>query len=74
LYSPKFNQIYIGFTSNLPNRFLSHNELDTKGRTTKYRPWTIAHIEEPQIKKDAIQRKNYLKIHAREKIRTEYYS
>ena len=61
LYSQKFNQIYIGFTSDLPNRFLSHNELATKGHTVKYRPWVIAHTEEFQIKKEAIQRENYLK-------------
>jgi predicted GIY-YIG superfamily endonuclease len=34
LYSPSFNQIYTGYTSDLPNRFLSHNELATKGHTS----------------------------------------
>ncbi|HZY38675.1 MAG TPA: GIY-YIG nuclease family protein [Mucilaginibacter sp.] len=61
LYSPKFNQIYIGFTSDLPNRFLSHNELATKGHSIKYRPWTIAHSEVFQAKKEAIKREKYLK-------------
>ncbi|WP_426670702.1 GIY-YIG nuclease family protein [Mucilaginibacter sp. McL0603] len=37
LYSTKYNKIYIGFTSDLNNRFLSHNELATKGHTIKYR-------------------------------------
>jgi putative endonuclease len=61
LYSVKFNQIYIGYTSDLPNRFLSHNELATKGHTIKYRPWVIAHIEEFQTKKEAIIREKQLK-------------
>ncbi|HEY4198867.1 MAG TPA: GIY-YIG nuclease family protein, partial [Mucilaginibacter sp.] len=38
LYSPSHNQIYIGYTSDLHNRFLSHNELATKGHSIKYRP------------------------------------
>ena len=61
LYSAKFNQIYIGYTSDLPNRFLSHNELATKGHTIKYRPWVIAHTEEFETKTEAIKRENYLK-------------
>ncbi|BAU52720.1 GIY-YIG nuclease family protein [Mucilaginibacter gotjawali] len=61
LYSHKFNQIYIGYTSDLPNRFLSHNELATKGHTIKYRPWVIAYTEEYQSKTEAIKRENYLK-------------
>ncbi len=61
LYSQKFDQIYIGFTSDLVNRFLSHNELATKGHTIKYRPWVVAHTEEYQTKTDAIKRENYLK-------------
>jgi putative endonuclease len=61
LYSPTFNQIYIGYTSDLPNRFLSHNELATKGHTLKYRPWVIAYTEQYQIKTKAIIREKYLK-------------
>jgi len=61
LYSVKFNQIYIGFTSDLPHRFLSHNELATKGHTIKYRPWVIAYTEEYQTKTEAMKRENQLK-------------
>ena len=61
LYSQKFNQIYIGFTSDLPNRFLSHNELATKGHTIKYRPCVIAYTEEYQTKPEAIKREAQLK-------------
>jgi len=61
LYSPKYRQIYIGFTSDLTNRFLSHNELATKGHTIKYRPWVIAYTEEYQTKPEAQKREIQLK-------------
>jgi putative endonuclease len=61
LYSPKFKKIYIGYTSDLQNRFLSHNELATKGHTIKYRPWIIAYTEKFVTKSDAIKRENQLK-------------
>jgi putative endonuclease len=56
LYSQKFDQIYIGTTSDLPNRFLSHNELATKGHTIKFRPWMIAYTEEFETKPKALKR------------------
>ena len=45
LYSLSHNKIYIGYTSNLTQRILSHNELATKGYTIKFRPWEIIHTE-----------------------------
>ncbi|MGJ1269095.1 GIY-YIG nuclease family protein [Sphingobacterium spiritivorum] len=38
LYSGVYDKIYIGMTSDLPGRLLSHNELGTKGWTIRYRP------------------------------------
>ena len=61
LYSPAFNKIYIGYTSDLNNRFLSHNELATKGYTIKYRPWVIAYTETAETKADALKRELQLK-------------
>jgi len=61
LYSPKFNQIYIGYTSDIANRLLSHNELATKGHTIKYRPWKLAYSEEFSTKTEAIIREKQLK-------------
>ena len=61
LYSQKYNQIYIGYTSDLANRFLSHNELATKGHTIKYRPWIIAYTEEFETKAEALKREAQLK-------------
>ena len=45
LYSLKHDKIYIGYTSDMVNRFLSHNVLSNKGWTIKYRPWVIAYNE-----------------------------
>ena len=61
LYSSNFNQIYIGYTSHLGNRLLSHNELATKGHTIKYRPWIVAYTEKYETKTEAIKRENQLK-------------
>ena len=61
LYSEHFDKIYIGYTSNLEQRFLSHNELGTKGWTIKFRPWKIIHTEEFETKKAAMQREKQLK-------------
>lgn len=51
LYSEKFNKIYIGFTSNLEKRLISHNELGQKGWTIKYRPWKVFHTESFESKR-----------------------
>ncbi|WP_259071764.1 GIY-YIG nuclease family protein [Mucilaginibacter sp. X4EP1] len=61
LYSPSFYKIYIGYTPDINNRFLSHNELATKGYTIRYRPWEIAHTEEFDTKTEALKREKYLK-------------
>jgi putative endonuclease len=61
LYSPKFNKIYIGYTSNLEQRLLSHNELGKKGWTIKFRPWIVIHTEELGTKAEAMKREKQLK-------------
>lgn len=61
LYSEKHNKIYIGYTSNIEQRLLSHNELETKGYTLKYRPWKIIYTETLVTKSDAIKREKQLK-------------
>jgi putative endonuclease len=61
LFSHYHRQIYIGYTSDLNNRFLSHNQLATKGHTIKYRPWVIAYTEEFATKTEAVKRENELK-------------
>ncbi len=61
LYSPSFDKIYIGITSDLEDRFKSHNELATKGFTVKYRPWIIVYTEQHQSKSEALNREKQLK-------------
>ena len=61
LYSPQFEKIYIGFTSDIEARFKSHNELATKGWTVKFRPWIILHTESFANKAEAMKREKQLK-------------
>jgi putative endonuclease len=61
LYSETFNKIYVGYTSNLSQRFLSHNELANKGWTIKFRPWKIVYTEIFETKARAMQREKQLK-------------
>ncbi|MBL7138244.1 MAG: GIY-YIG nuclease family protein, partial [Bacteroidales bacterium] len=41
LHSEKHDKIYIGYTSDLEKRLLSHNFLGTKGWTKNFRPWKL---------------------------------
>ncbi|PAM94931.1 endonuclease [Flavobacterium sp. IR1] len=61
LYSEKFNKNYTGFTSNLIERFKSHNFLETKGYTLKYRSWEVIYVEFFYSKTEALKREKYLK-------------
>ena len=61
LYSNKYNKIYVGYTSDLKARLLSHNELGVKGWTIKFRPWEIIYNEEYDLKAEALKRERELK-------------
>ena len=61
LFSPSHQKIYIGYTSDLEQRLLSHNSLGKKGWTIKYRPWKLAYTEEFETKKEAMRREKQLK-------------
>jgi len=61
LYSEKHDKIYIGYTSNLHQRLISHNELSTKGWTIKFRPWKLIYKEEYETKSEAMKREKQLK-------------
>jgi putative endonuclease len=60
LFSENFNKHYIGFTSNLEQRLISHYELG-KDWTARYRPWKLIFTKEFDNKKDAIQFERWLK-------------
>lgn len=60
LYSKKHNKTYTGFSSNLLERFKSHNFLETKGYTIKFRPWKVIHVEFFNSKTEAIKKEKIL--------------
>jgi len=61
LYSEKYQKIYVGYTSDIEQRLLSHNELGTKGYTLRYRPWSLIYTESFLLKSDAMKREKQLK-------------
>ena len=61
LYSDSHDKIYIGYTSNIEQRLLSHNELGKKGWTLKYRPWRVGWVESFETKHEAMKREKQLK-------------
>ena len=61
LYSTSANKFYVGYTSNLESRLLSHNELGTKDWTKRYRPWELVYTESYQTKYSALKREKELK-------------
>jgi len=61
LYSRNSGRIYIGQTSNLIERFKSHNVLGKKGFTLRYRPWFVILTEFFNTKKEALKREKELK-------------
>ena len=61
LYSATFDKIYIGYTSDLEQRLLSHNVFANKGYTIKYRPWEILFTEQFASKTEAMSREKQLK-------------
>jgi putative endonuclease len=63
LYSEKYDKLYIGSTSDLKQRLLSHNELARKGWTVKYRPWKLIYSEELTDKNAEMKREKELKSH-----------
>jgi putative endonuclease len=61
LFSPSFNKIYIGFSSDVEQRILSHNVLATKAYTIRFRPWKLVYTETYSIKAEALKREKELK-------------
>ncbi|MEN9998810.1 MAG: hypothetical protein RI922_1800 [Bacteroidota bacterium] len=61
LYSPTFDKIYIGFTSDLIDRYNSHNFLSTKGFTKNFRPWIVVYVEFHESKPAAMKHEKELK-------------
>ncbi len=61
LYSPRFNKIYIGFSGDVRNRLLIHNDSRNTGWTAHYQPWELFYTEEYTTKSEAMKREKQLK-------------
>ena len=61
LFSEDYGKTYVGFTSNLIERFKSHNYLSKKGYTIKFRPWQLIYVEFFTTKSEALKREKILK-------------
>jgi len=71
LYSPGYNKIYIGFTSDVQARLKSHNSPINKKGTSSFQPWELIYTEHRSTKQDAMIREKQLKsFSGREFIRT----
>ncbi len=60
MYSNSSKRNYTGYTSNLIERFRSHN-IYGKDSTRLYRPWTVVHVEFFRTKEEAMKREKYFK-------------
>jgi len=60
LFSPKHEAIYIGQTTDLINRFYSHNKYGSDW-TKRYRPWIVIYCEQYSMRKNALKREKKLK-------------
>ena len=60
LFSTLHKKHYTGFTSNLAERLVSHNELG-HGWTSKYRPWQLIHTKIFETKVAAMNYEKWLK-------------
>ena len=71
LYSRTYDKIYIGYTSHIEARILSHNHAKNKGWTKTYQPWELLYTETYEHKTEAMKREQELKSYrGREFIRT----
>jgi putative endonuclease len=60
LYSESSGKHYTGFTGDIEDRMLSHNELG-QDWTKSYRPWKIIYTKEFTLKEEAMDHERWLK-------------
>ncbi|MDO5665719.1 MAG: GIY-YIG nuclease family protein [Bacteroidia bacterium] len=61
LKSLDFDAIYIGFTSDMELRLISHNHPQNRGWTKRFMPWKIVYSETYPTKSAAMNREKQLK-------------
>ncbi len=62
LYSLSNRKTYVGESSDLCDRFKSHNEKGTRGWTISGRPWIVIHVEFFINRSIALKREKQLKM------------
>jgi len=60
IYSSSKDKFYIGFTSDLAERIIRHNQKN-KGFTGNTKDWTIVYTEEYSTKPEALSREKQIK-------------
>ena len=61
LHSKGFDKIYVGYSSDVIQRLLAHNDERNMGWTRSFRPWYLLHQESFPTKQEAMQREKQLK-------------
>ncbi|MEQ9307847.1 MAG: GIY-YIG nuclease family protein [Balneolaceae bacterium] len=61
LYSSNFDKIYIGYSSDVEKRLVSHNHPKNIGHTKRYQPWEIVFAENYDSRAEAMKREKELK-------------
>ncbi|MBS1625333.1 MAG: GIY-YIG nuclease family protein [Bacteroidetes bacterium] len=61
LYSGQYDKTYVGFSSNVEQRLISHNHPQNKGYTKRFQPWEIVYTEICETKSEAMQREKFFK-------------
>jgi len=60
LYSKNFDRYYVGLSTDVKQRLISHNAAKVKSTKT-FVPWELVHIEEFDTRVEARIREKYLK-------------
>jgi putative endonuclease len=60
LYSPSYNKLFVGLTTGLGDRMVSHNGAGGGDWTNEFKPWTLVHMELFNDESEAMLRKTYL--------------
>ncbi len=60
LYSASLDKFYVGYTAQLEERFLRHNQ-KSKGFTGKAKDWLLVYQEEYSNQKEALVREKQIK-------------
>ncbi|MBS1625332.1 MAG: GIY-YIG nuclease family protein [Bacteroidetes bacterium] len=61
LYSRLYDKTYVGFSSDVDQRLISHNLPQNKGYTKRFQPWNLVYTEPYETKAQAMEREKHFK-------------